>query len=1827
MADLNFDCIVEFEDLMTFAQQWLEARDYPDLGLEAYWKMEDGPGGNVLSDSSPGNHPGTLINMDDNDWVAGKFSTGLDFNGVDDYVEFTGYKGITGSSPRTCTAWVRTTTIGVIMHWGVNVLGGRWTMVVDSGGHLRQEVGGGAIVGSTVVGDGKWHHVAAASDGGDIGTTILYVDGIRETLTTTASRTIDTQSAGDATIGTMSGSLCFAGVIDEVRIYARLLSPDEIARLGQPGGDLDGVGGVNMADFGLLSTEWMQQGKARVLINEIHSDPDVKTELVEFIELYNAGDISANLAEWYFSSGITFEFSSGVMIAPGQYLVLAQDAAGFNARFGFSPHGVYVGQLENDGETVRLRDAQDKTVDAVDYQLGFPWPTVGDPISEFQPGTGYSMQLINPGFDNDLGGNWRSAPPSPGRRNNAFAANSAPQMRQLKCSPKKPRSGEPVTITIKVTDDRGVRSVNLAYQIVDPGQYININDAQYETTWTSLPMFDDGTGGDVTAGDNVYTVVIPAGLQDHRRLMRYRITAEDNIGLSVRVPYADDQSPNFAYFVYDGVPAWTGAVRPGVDPLVTFGTDVMRSLPVYHLISKKSDIETATWRERYGGSDYKWWGTLVYDDKVYDHIRYRARGGVWRYAMGKNMWKFDFNRGRYFQARDDYGKKYKTKWDKLNFSACIQQGSFGQRGEQGMFEALSFKMFDVAGSPASKTNWLQYRIIDEAHEDGLFNAAHGALTGYQGTQYDGDFWGLYMTIEQMDGKFLEEHDLADGNLYKMESGTGTAGGSLNNQGPTQPTDNSDLVDFKTWGYETSPAQYWWVGTVNLDHYYPYYAVYQAVHHGDITSKNHFFYNNPEPVTNEWGTNLLWSQLVWDLDLTWTTYYGSNNPGDPWSKNGLLGYSDISIRNKNFTRHFNDLLFGTDQMYQLIDEFAAIIDPPGAPLSMVDTDQAMWDWHWVVSDAACSEYRNRCGNNKAGQDRFYKSAQNAGLERSFEGMVQLMKNYVSARRSHMEGLCADSAIPNKPSLSYAGTEGNPINDLKFSVSPFSDPQGQGTFAAMKWRIAEVAEGSQVVIPNDDDVLIARNSLWKYLKGNVGEPSNPVEAWRELNFDDGLWPEGQTSIGYGDNDDATILNDMRYTYSTVYLRRKFSVPDISKIGSLKLRVYVDDGCIIWINGTEIEPRFGVTSGFKAYNGFTGQGAVGNASWQEVTLAAPYPYLVEGDNANVMAIHVLNTILTSSDLSIDVELIIETGEEPPVTPPAYSRTRGKYEIETVWDSGEVSPFENSVQIPAIEVRSGRTYRVRVSMKDNTARWSHWSDPYQFVAGEPIAAGILEDLRITEVMYNPADPPVGSSYDNDDFEFVELKNVGDDPTPLDLSHVSFTSGIDFAFAGSPITSLAAGEFVLVVRNEAAFTSRYPGLADRIAGEYQFAPVSKDRKLDNGGETIRLKDTYNGTIAEFGYNDGRGWPISADGAGHSIIPLDSAIAGQSAGSCKYGGNWRASMYIHGSPGTDDPTPATGVVINEIMAHTDYDNPAKPEYDSNDWIELYNTTGSPVTFDGHWYLSDDADDLKKWAIPSGAIGAYARISFDEVSGFHNPITTGFGLNKAGEQVFLSYLPGTAVDRVVDYVKFKGQANFVSRGRLPDGGAYWFALTPTRDNPNAGAVVSVVINELMYHPADNKYEYVELYNPTNQTVNLYNSEGPWRLDGAVNYTFAASISIGPGQKMVVVPFDPENTPDLNAFVQDYQPAITLEADVNIFGPFGGNLSNGSERLSLEKREAPDLPDTDIPRVIVDEVIYGDYDPWPRSADGTGDALHRLSTDPAVSGNDPTNWQGATHSPGE
>ena len=70
-----------------------------------------------------------------------------------------------------------------------------------------------------------------------------------------------------------------------------------------------------------------------------------------------------------------------------------------------------------------------------------------------------------------------------------------------------------------------------------------------------------------------------------------------------------------------------------------------------------------------------------------------------------------------------------------------------------------------------------------------------------------------MAIEQPDGRFLDERDLPDGNVYKIEGG-----GDKKNQGATQPTDTSDWNAFAN-ASRSSQTETWWRTNGDLPNYY------------------------------------------------------------------------------------------------------------------------------------------------------------------------------------------------------------------------------------------------------------------------------------------------------------------------------------------------------------------------------------------------------------------------------------------------------------------------------------------------------------------------------------------------------------------------------------------------------------------------------------------------------------------------------------------------------------------------------------------------------------------------------------------------------------------------------------------------------------------------------------------------------------------------------------------------------------------------------------------------------------------------------------------------
>jgi hypothetical protein len=579
--------------------------------------------------------------------------------------------------------------------------------------------------------------------------------------------------------------------------------------------------------------------------------------------------------------------------------------------------------------------------------------------------------------------------------------------------PQQPKPGE--TVTVSATVAAGVSEVAIEYQIVEPGAYIELKEPAYSKGWLSLEMKTRDAGAKVCVAE------VPESVQRHRRLVRYRVVGKDKAGKRLVSPdvagAAAGASPNYAYFVYGDMPPWRGAIRPGSpDPrlskVLEFSPEVLSHIQTYHLLGKRQSIENATWNEQAAGTEYKYTGTLVADGVVYDHVRYRARGGVWRYAMGKNMWKVDFAPGQRLAAKDDYGRPYPADWGKLNLRSLIQLGSYGRRGEQGMYESVGYRLFNMAGIPAPRTHWVHWRIIDDAQES-------------PADQYRGDFWGLYLAIENEDGRFLKAHGLPDGNMYKMFGGSG----QLAHQGTGRPTDGRDLNNFLG-EYAREQPEAWWRANVDLPSYYSYRAILECIHHYDVgQGKNYNYFQNPK--------NGRWHVFPWDLDLTWADHmYGDGE--EPFYR-AVMSKPALRLEYQNRLREIRDLLFNEEQTGRLIDECAAIVAGSGDGPTILEADRRKWDFHPRVAAQGW----------QAGVGKFYESSPT----RDFRGMVEQMKAYVRTRGQWVDlALLQDLKIPARPTANYVGAEGYPAAGLKFKTSPY---KGTAAFAAVTWRIAEIA----------------------------------------------------------------------------------------------------------------------------------------------------------------------------------------------------------------------------------------------------------------------------------------------------------------------------------------------------------------------------------------------------------------------------------------------------------------------------------------------------------------------------------------------------------------------------------------------------------------------------------------------------------------------------------------------------------------------------------------------------------------------------------------------------
>ena len=548
---------------------------------------------------------------------------------------------------------------------------------------------------------------------------------------------------------------------------------------------------------------------------------------------------------------------------------------------------------------------------------------------------------------------------------------------------------------------------------------------------------------------------------------------------------------------------------------------------------------------------------------------------------------------------------------------------------------------------------------------------------------------------------------------------------------------------------------------------------------------------------------------------------------------------------------------------------------------------------------------------------------------------------------------------------------------------------------------------------------------------------------------------------------------------------------------------------------------------------------------------------------------------------------------------------------NSGPVTiVITNNIRIVARSRNSNHSNLTGGPESGNPPISSPWSGPIAetFVVATP-------PLAITEIMYHPAPPPVGSPYTTDDFEYIELKNVG--ATVLNLNGFKFTNGIYFDFSTSTIKTLGPGDYIVVVKNKSAFQSRYPWVTN-IAGEYTGV-------LADDGEEIYLEGPMKETVLSFSYSDN--WYKMTDGNGFSLV-IANEYATFDTWTNK--SSWRISTEENGSPGVVDPipTPIPPIYINEVLAN--------PPQGQSDAIELFNPNNFDVDISG-WYLSDDFNTPKKFRIPAGTIiPANGFIVFTEADFNTNPSSPQcFALGAKGDEVYI--FSGDSTGRLTGYYHgfdFGTSPRGVSFGRYVTSiGEDHFVLqsSVTLGTTNSGPQIGpVVITEIMFNPPpiiqgtnlinDTTNEFIEIYNMSNAPVPLYDQAFPtnvWKIRDGVDFSFPPGTIIMPGEFFLIVGFDPVyDTNSLKVFTNHYN----IPQNAKLFGPFKGNLNNAGESIELVRPDTSWLTSGgQTEYILVDKVRYSNESPWPCGTDGTGNSIQRLN--PQGYGNDPFNWVSA------
>ncbi len=222
-----------------------------------------------------------------------------------------------------------------------------------------------------------------------------------------------------------------------------------------------------------------------LMISEImYNPPETGSDSTEFIEIYNNDVLDVNLVNYYFSEGINYTFPE-IVLASGEYIVIARDSLAFANYYGFSPLQWSSGSLTNSGEILELRNPGGSVADVVEYSNTAAW-------SELANGMGASLVLCDVNTNNNDPTNWNSSISETGIMIEDFDLMADPNMENNCFVPLSQFPIREIGVMTTTNSDGEIDSLNRKCELQGIVYGVNFNETNSGLQFVLIDGFGDG---------------------------------------------------------------------------------------------------------------------------------------------------------------------------------------------------------------------------------------------------------------------------------------------------------------------------------------------------------------------------------------------------------------------------------------------------------------------------------------------------------------------------------------------------------------------------------------------------------------------------------------------------------------------------------------------------------------------------------------------------------------------------------------------------------------------------------------------------------------------------------------------------------------------------------------------------------------------------------------------------------------------------------------------------------------------------------------------------------------------------------------------------------------------------------------------------------------------------------------------------------------------------------------------------------------------------------------------------------------------------------------